>query len=128
MDINVIIQDLQQKAAELLQQDKKNRWLLEELLKKHKSEKDDLESKIDGLKKKVPVKVIPEGAEDVAVDKLLDEQKKKHDEEIRKLEEEIDKLKQQRTDNQRELDNLLEQLNKLSDSQKEVETLLRNNL
>ena len=130
MDLNVIINDLQRRVAELLQQDNKNRKLLEELLKKHKYEKDDLENKINELKKQRPI-IVTQESTDSDVDQmqiLFDEQKKRHDEEKEKLEEEIDTLKQQRRDNQRELDDLLEQLNKLSDSQQEVETLLHNNL
>ena len=90
MDIYATIDKLQQKALELLQQDDKNRKLLEELLR-HKDENGD---KIKKIKKKSPIVVSANGDVESGdrIHQLIDKQQQRHDHEFQELHDEIDEL------------------------------------
>ena len=79
MDIYATIDELQEKALELLQKDDKNRKLLEKVLARHNG--GDFENGIRTLKRTSPD------------DQLVDGQRKgRHNQEFHELEDQIDKL------------------------------------
>lgn len=125
MDLKSIVHLLNQKGDELLEQDRKNRVLLDELLQKHKKHKHEVEKQLLALEERPTiVRIAGEGEPAIEERKKLEARKAKHKQELTELKFKNTLMEREREIVTIELERLIEKLNNLSGNQSTAESIL----
>lgn len=125
MDLRSIVDLLDRRGDELLEQDRKNRLLLDGLLDKHKRELDELEKEILSLEERpLVVRIAPEGEPAMDGRKMLEARKAKNNRDLTELKYKITLMERERESVSIDLQRVIDKLNNLTGNQDDVEEIL----